>query len=855
LPKGNKRRIAMFGLLRPRTIRGQLVRVLAVSIVLVLVLLGLLVAGQVRAYRATTDTVRAVSLALSVQDLVQEVQRERGLSNGMLAGDATMQDALAPQRPATDRALLALRSTLASRAPGDGDVRTALEHLAPLGDERAGIDAHRIDRAAAFSFYTGAIAALNQARPGLDSARDDQVWRGLQALYSLGDAKEFTGQERGFLNGVFAAGGFGPGEYVQFLDIRAAKQAALAVYPRDASTGQRALLDAALHSAGATRSADAEAVALGSQRGPLLAPVRPADWWAQMTSVIDAERSVQQAIGADIRHRAQELRRTAALTLTAYGIGAVLALSILVALVFAGVRAIVRPLAALATAADEVATHRLPALIEAWRAPDADDPGPPEPVPSPAGAGVEIASVARAFDRVQTTAYELASAQALLRRNTTESLANLGRRNQNLLRRQLALISEFEREELDPRALSNMFELDHLATRMRRNAESLLVLVGEASPRRWSDPIPLTDVIRAALSEVDDYRRVVLRRIDDVPIIGTVVSELAHMLAELIENGLAFSPPDVEVEIYGRQVGQRYLLAVVDHGIGMSPEQLDTANARLRGEADFLVVPTRFLGHYVVGRLSKRLGIEVELTVSPISGVAARMMVPLTLLAGPVVPRTLELHSAQTALPAVSEPAVLPAVEDRTALAPAPQHHAELTVPASRTNSGPAQQDTASRPDPFPTLPPGRIKDSLNSLAAQRNRSTARMTGPGHETAGAVAPGTPPTRLTTPATPANDPGPQPSTPGPAHPVSADAGNDAAPAVERTRNGLVKRARKTEAPAAPVTTGPPQPPAPPVADRSPDQIRGMLSSFRAGHRRGELHEPVAVPASTAQEDAR
>ncbi|MBF6172014.1 nitrate- and nitrite sensing domain-containing protein [Nocardia blacklockiae] len=889
-------------MIRPRTIRGQLTRVLVVSVALALVLLGVIVAREVRSYRDTDTTVRAVSLALSVQDTVHELQRERGLSNGLLGGDPTLRPTVDDQRAATDRALLALHTTLLADAPGAAQAREALGQLDALGDTRARIDAGGLERAAAFRFYTGAIGALGRTRSALDHARDDQVWRGLQGLYTLGDAKEYTGQERGFLNGVFTAGGFGPGEYVEFLNIRAARTAAEAAFRQDASADRRAGFDAALRSEDAVRAADLEAVALASDRGPLVRPVAAADWWARMTAVIDAQRGVQGAIGADIEARADRLRADAATTLGVYTGAAVLALLALVLLVVASARAIVRPLAALAGEAHDVASHRLPELVEAWHTTDGAEPAPPRPVRTTPGASTEIVSVAEAFDRVQVTAYELASEQALLQRNTTESLANLGRRNQNLVRRQLALISEFEREELDPKMLANMFELDHLATRMRRNAESLLVLVGEASPRRWAEPIPLTDVIRAALSEVDDYRRVALRRVDDVPITGAVVSELAHMVAELIENGLAFSPPDLEVEIYGRRLGRQYLLAIVDHGVGMPAEQLAEANARLRGEAEFLVAPTRFLGHYVVGRLARRLGIDVELTVSPVSGVVARLMLPASLLAetpaaqpdpvgsgnssrnddslsgnglapsapalsGNGIPANSDSLSENGAPQPGTSPfgSVVPAVLTSPAAVSTGARHepdssaghtvsadAHLTEPeevrgrhawarspgdtsqwaTGNTADGPAwqfdstaTQDNSSgrhsipadtpqvsgpRPDPFPTLPPGPMKDSLYAAAAERGRLTV-------------------------ATPDAD------TP----PVAE---------VQRTRNGLVKRARKTrEAGTRPATT--PRHPAAPAADRSPDQVRSMLSGFRTGHERGATAERPRIAVPTTEEDHR
>ncbi|WP_433679313.1 nitrate- and nitrite sensing domain-containing protein [Nocardia sp. CA-119907] len=609
-------------------------RILVLSLVLVLALLGATVAREVKAFRESGDAVHAVSLALAVQDLVQQAQRERGLSNGLLGGDIRLVQAVSDQRVVTDRTMRALAEAAAGNTPGAGQVRSAIGQFDGLDATRTQIDARRTSRQAAFQFYTDGISALNRLTLGLDQARDAEVRHGLEALYALGDAKEQTAKERGFLNGVFAADEFRNGEYVEFLDIRAAKMAGLTAFARDATAAQQARLDAALRSENAVKAGESEQIAIASSTGPLVRSVDPSTWWAQMTAVIDEQRAVQQAVGDDVQRRAEALRRDAFLTLGGYLLAALIAIAAEVALVVASVRAIVRPLGALAAEADDVANHRLPEVIAAWQASGDTHPDPPAPVRTPRGASAEIAAVAGALDGVQTTAFELASQQALVRRNTTESMANLARRNQNLVRRQLGLISEFEREELDPKGLSNLFELDHLATRMRRNAESLLVLVGAASPRRWAEPIALTDVIRAGLSEVDDYRRVVLRRVDDIAITGAVVSELAHMLAELIENGLAFSPPDMEVEIYGRKLPNGYLLAVVDHGIGMPVEQLEEANARLSGETDFVVAPMRYLGHYVVGQLARRLGIDVELNVSPVSGIVARLLLPVGIIAG-----------------------------------------------------------------------------------------------------------------------------------------------------------------------------------------------------------------------------
>ncbi|WP_460725156.1 sensor histidine kinase [Nocardia heshunensis] len=886
LPSGDGKLTPPLELIRPRTIRARLRRILIVSVALVLALLTVIVAREVSGFRETGDTTRAVHLALAVQDLVHEVQRERGLTNGLLGGDTASRPALSNQRLATDSVLQELNSTLADSPPGADLVRTALGQFSGVTANRADVDAGRADRSASFGFYTNAIAALNQTRPGLDNAPDGQLWRGLETLYALGDVKEYTGQERGFLNGVFAAGGFGPGEYVKFLDIRAAKQAAVTAFDRDATPAQRTLLTDAMRTDESVRAGDAENIALGSERGPLTEPVNAGDWWRDMSSIIDGQRKVQRSVGSEITSRANDLRRDAALRLTLFVLAAALAIAAEVALVVASVRAIVRPLAELAHEADLVAGERLPQLISAWQDSESAEPAPPEPVRADESAGAEIVSVANALDRVQTTAYELASAQARLRRNTTESMANLARRNQNLVRRQLGLISDFEREELDPSALGNLFELDHLATRMRRNAESLLVLVGESSPRRWSKPIPLTDVIRAGLSEVDDYRRVVLRRVDEIAIAGAHVSEVAHMLAELIENGLSFSPPDLEVEIYGRRLGGRYMLAVVDHGVGMPPDQLATANARLRGEADFLVAPTRFLGHYVVGRLARRLGIEVELTVSPTSGVVARMLLPAELLGDPASERPAPPEDAKHAvgaqLPTVADAMPEP-TRGRHSSAPAggggdrpvpaaPAATDPLFDTAAVFGSGAASFSAATEIDEaVPATPVPAVRERPIGVPAEPPHATAAERLLGGPATGSFA--IPQIAAPQPVAPRN--GAAVATAAPqrisapvngsaVRPVAAGSPSaeaevsGAVPGVQRTRNGLVKRTRKThdnseptagKAPTAERAGPTAERPTPGSAERSPDQVRSMLAGFRAGHQRGQGGEPP-VPGSTA-----
>jgi signal transduction histidine kinase len=242
----------------------------------------------------------------------------------------------------------------------------------------------------------------------------------------------------------------------------------------------------------------------------------------------------------------------------------------------------------------------------------------------------EVLDVSFALNRVQDTALGLAVEQAVLRRNMADSFVNLGRRNQNLLARQLDLITELENIEPSSDALANLFRLDHLATRMRRNAESLLVLAGVEPPRQWAQPVNINDVVRAALGEVEDYQRVAVRDVQPATVIGTVAADLAHLLAELIENALVFSPEDKAVEVRGKvEADGRYTLAIVDRGVGMTSEAMDASNRRLAGDESFTVAPSKYLGHYVAGNLAARHGIAVRLDPSPGRGITATVRLPV----------------------------------------------------------------------------------------------------------------------------------------------------------------------------------------------------------------------------------
>ena len=716
------------------TIRGRLTRTLALPLVVVLALLTVIAVGEVDKYRTAERTADAVTLDLAVQRLVQELQTERGITAGLLGGNAGFRAELTPSRQRVDQERARVQQLVAGGGEVEDRVADAVQQLDGIGGVRAGTDTGAATRAATFAFYTGMIAQLSAIDFGLDAVTDPGLRRGSATLAMLGAAKEATAQERAFLNGVFSAGGFGKGEFLQFVGMRSAREAALRAFDQDASTTALAAKGYLLDTGAAREALAFEQVALNAGDGRAL-QVDPQAWWSALTTVLDDMLQLGEHIGSAVQARAAVLRDDATTRLSVLAGAVLLCMAGSAYLAALTSRSVARPLAALAGEAHRLAESHLPDAVRKAAAGETD--AAPPPVQVARGASIEVRLVADAFERVQATAFALATEQAQLRRTSAESLANLGRRNQNLLRRQLGFITELEREESTPAGLANLFELDHLATRMRRNAESLLVLVGAASPRQWSDPLPVSDVIRAAVSEVAEYRRVTLRRVDDATVAGAAASGVAHMLAELIENGLQFSPPDVDVEIHGRALGGGYLIAVSDQGIGMSPAELDRANERLRGQGDFITAPARFLGHYVVGRLGAELGVEVQLVPSPVTGVTARLSLPATLLAAPAVaaparrvrveqrPRRLPPAPAVVPPPAVPPPPAQPPVVRPTEERPLPAAAIEYVVvdgsskdDAARTPNGLRKRTPRQRRAGAPTTTTGPITTTAPTTTA-----------------------------------------------------------------------------------------------------------------------------------------
>ncbi|HET6635500.1 MAG TPA: nitrate- and nitrite sensing domain-containing protein [Streptomyces sp.] len=373
---------------------------------------------------------------------------------------------------------------------------------------------------------------------------------------------------------------------------------------------------------------------LNSKNGIKQEPRSYLDWYDQDRTKIDEMGKIERSLLTAMEQQARTLRSEA--QYEAYLNLAVILLVLGVSLVgaFVVARSMVRSLRRLQDTAQEVSRRRLPELVKQMSESDPQDVDT-----SVESVGVhsrdEIGRVAAAFDDVHREAVRLAGEQALLRGNVNAMFTNLSRRSQGLIQRQLSLISELESREADPDQLSSLFKLDHLATRMRRNGENLLVLAGEEPGRRWTRPVPLVDVLRAAASEVEQYERIELSAVPTTEVAGRVVNDLVHLLAELLENATSFSSPQTKVKVTGHALPDgRVLVEIHDTGIGLSPEDLSSINERLANPPTVDVSVSRRMGLFVVGRLSLRHGIRIQLRPSDSGGTTALVMLPVDVAQG-----------------------------------------------------------------------------------------------------------------------------------------------------------------------------------------------------------------------------
>ncbi|MEV4223581.1 nitrate- and nitrite sensing domain-containing protein [Nonomuraea sp. NPDC049725] len=589
--------------------------------------------------------------------------------------------------------------------------------------------------APAVDLYTVVIDDLLSVHDELiKGSQDDELIRQSRMLHALAGAKESLSLQQAVLTIALTDGAISQEQLKGLLGELSREENERAAFADEATAAERRFFDETVNG----RSADAmlflrELVLIRATAGQ---PLRGLDqntaddaglWFKASTTVVDSLRTVEQRQAGGILARSHAL--SADERQRAYVIaGAVIALLLAVLLITTGVaRSLVRPLRRLRSEALEIAGRRLPDFVQHLRESrdgDIDAEVPPIHVFT----RDEVGEVARAFDEVHREAVRLAGDEARLRANVNAMFVNLSRRSQTLVERQLTLIERLERGERDDTRLGDLFKLDHLATRMRRNSENLLVLAGQEAARRWSEPVELMDIVRASLGEVENYDRVSVQIQSQSAVLGQAVNDVVHLLAELIENAVSFSARDTKVVISSNRIdGGGLMVSVSDSGIAMTPDELAQANWRLANPPVVDVSVSRRMGLFVVGRLALRHNIKVQLRRQDTGGLTAMVVLPEALLTP--IP-----HPPTPALDTTPPPPVppLPTPEPPTPPTPGP--------PAADATPEPSSWFTTDHaPSTEPPAPP-RQGDFLPIFASlESSWFTKPSPTPDHRTPGASA--------------------------------------------------------------------------------------------------------------------
>jgi signal transduction histidine kinase len=503
-----------------------------------------------------------------------------------------------------------------------------------LGPLRTAATTTQLPAVVVMANYTSVIDNLLAIDNNIAGDSGDSVLTGdVRALNLISLVDEEASEQRGLLAYAFAVDGtFQPAVLAQVQTAQAEQAANVAEFERVATAQQVALYQNRVQGSLVDFASNYEqqAITFGETGIGLSTTATTANEWygAMSTGTIGGIRAVEQDLVAATIARATALHRDAILRASLIG-GAVLVVLLLALLLTAIVgRTMVRPLRRLRSGALEVAGVRLPETVR--RMSESDGASVPLDIePIDVDSLDEIGEVARAFDQVHREALRLAANEAALRGNVNAMFVNLSRRSQSLVERQIRLIDDLEQGEQDPDRLSSLFQMDHLATRMRRNSENLLVLAGHEATRRWNQPVALVDVLRAAVSEIEQYERVKLNVQPGISVRGHAVNDVVHLLAELAENATSFSSAETPVAVAGHLLSSGgVLLDITDQGVGMGAEEMAHANWRLDNPPVVDVAVSRRMGLFVVARLAARHGIRVRLRPAPAGGLTALVWLP-----------------------------------------------------------------------------------------------------------------------------------------------------------------------------------------------------------------------------------
>ncbi|MEU6573499.1 nitrate- and nitrite sensing domain-containing protein [Streptomyces sp. NPDC046805] len=640
--------------LRPRTVRAKVVCLLMVPVVSLLTLWAYATVSTAQDVSRLRQSQRVdAKLRAPVASAVAALQAERTTAVAYATAPAAGQRGdLRELAARTDRAVAELRlgdgSTVADSEelpPGVAQRLTAFvtdaEHLRTLRtavlDRRAGWDE-------AYEQYTKTIATAFGVDGALTGIQADDLGSDARVLLEFSRAEEALAQEDTILAGARLTGRL-EGERLKLFTGAVGTRRTLTESAEDLPTAPRAAWRDLADGAAYTTVGTLEDRALASAGARAIGAAPAGTWDTAHARVQDGMRSIEADAGRAVAGRADPFTRG---LLTPAGAAVLLGLvAVAVSLVISvriG-RALVVELVSLRNGALEIARRKLPEAMRRLRAGDEIDIRAEAPPGSPADD--ETGQVAEALATVHRAALSAAVERAELASGISGVFVNLARRSQILVHRQLSLLDRMERRSDDPDELSDLFRLDHLTTRMRRHAESLIILSGAAPGRAWRMPVSLTNVVRAAVSEVEDYARVEVRQLPEASVVGAAVADLTHLLAEIVENAAQFSPPHTRVRITGEPVGNGYALEVEDRGLGMGQDTLTEANRRIEQSEALDLLDSDRLGLFVVSRLAARQGIKVHLQTSPYGGTTAVVLLPTALLHGGTTDRA--PHSAAQA--------------------------------------------------------------------------------------------------------------------------------------------------------------------------------------------------------------
>jgi len=671
--------------LRNWRVARRLIVLVAIPTVLGLALAGLRVTDTMRSAQVYGQVGRLAELGQQVTGLAQAMEDERAdtaafiaagrpasglavlhrayaVTNGWAAGTRRLVHQLGPGYPAQTRASAA----------------TALASLARLSGLRRDAAQSQTPALAVINGYSAAIAGLFPVDDGIaDLSGSSALTTSVRALGALSRMKDQASQQQAILGVALAEGRFGPGALAALTLAQAQQASDLASFRSSASPEESWALTDTLANPLARQARAIEQRAMAAGDGPLALGAQAGQQWsAGMSYTVGWMRDAERQLAAWSTAYAQSLQRSAMRSAIITGGAALAGLLLILLITLIVVRSLVRPLRRLEAAALGVAEVGLPAEVRALRMRNFSS------LPLVTLVGVEsadeIGRVARAIDRLHHEAVRLAEEEARLRGSTNAIYASFFRRSHFLLERLLRLIDSLELGEDDPERLATLFQMDHLATRLRRNSDSTLVLAGHESPDHWTEPVTLVDVLRAAVSEIEQYDRVVLDVQTGVSVhtavsvSGSAAADTVHLLAELLDNATTFSPKPTQVVMSARTVrGDGVLINIADRGPGIPEEQLGQFNWQLAHPHLTDVTASPHLGLFAVAQLAARHSITVALGLSPGGGTTAEVRLPAALISPDAKP-SVWAGPANEALREVDIPEAVPLTLSAPLPAPAP---------------------------------------------------------------------------------------------------------------------------------------------------------------------------------------